>query len=141
MILPQLTDHRREQAGAGSLHPSQYSSIQVCWVTNGHRLSSQAQQTPRRQGKVRNSYIPAIPWCHNHIGVAKLIRRYLNLTRTRRVSELILSKCQLGKRYLSFQIKKSTKVQHFVKLRGCKLEGSSVCQKVDIMWLILKVLV
>ena len=57
------------------------------------------------------------------------------------VSELILSKCQLGKNYLSFKIKKPTEVQHFVKLRGYKLAASSVYQKVEIMWLLLKMLV
>lgn len=139
LALPQLTDHRRGQAGAGGLHPSQCSSTQFFRAGNGHLLPSQAQQCPRSWGEIRKSYFPAVPWCHNHLGMAKPIRRYQNLTWAR-ASELILSKCQLGKSYLSFKIKKPTEVRHFVKLRGYKLAASSVYQKVEIMWLLLKML-
>jgi len=57
------------------------------------------------------------------------------------VSELILGKCCLWKSYLHFNIKKPTEVHHFVNLRGHKLAVSSVYQKVEIMWLLLKMLV
>lgn len=63
----------RAQDGQARAGASRCSRSQVYQPGRG-------QQTHQEVGESTEKLVPAVPWCHDHLGMVKPIERYWNLT-------------------------------------------------------------